>query len=556
MQNKNVIPIIGVLILLISSSHIFAQQDKRTQHVQGVRPYEPTISDAFKLNMLPQVEDTMRMSPIFTYNLALRPVTIDFPINMISPARMVAEPLARASRGYVKAGFGNYASPLGELYFSSTRQKDYSFGTFVKYNGSFSNITLDNEVEVDGAFHHIGATAFGKKIFKKSALDGSINFNNFEYGFYGYDTTQAALPIPSEVEKQRQRHFNVDLNYYSTHNDSTHINYQFNSQFTNFTDKYANRQNTIEVKGNFDKYFKIEKIGANLGVKHHARELNGAQTGQTIINFSPWIGLFGKQWRTQAGVSAAIDINETGTQTHFYPIGLLSYDIIANYVIPYFQFSGYLKDNHYAQILEENPWAMPGIRVANTSHKFILKGGIKGNLSPRLAYNISGCFSLIDSAYFFVNATDPSNNFLSNQFDVVYDNIQHSYFAGELTFAPISSVKIAIKAEYNFYTMNELDAPWHKPDYKGRAKLSYNIQDKILLNANFYLEGKRKAQGLNGQVIEIEGLADLNLGVEYRYNKRLSAFLNINNITAKRYHVWYLYPTQQFNLRAGLTYAF
>ncbi|NHB68675.1 TonB-dependent receptor [Perlabentimonas gracilis] len=557
MQNKTAIIILGVIVTsLFSWVDVYGQQDKLTQQVQVVRPYEPSISDAFKLNMLPQIEDTIRITPTFSYNLTLRPVTVDFPVNLISPARMVAEPLTRASWGYVKAGFGNYASPLAEVYYSSTRQKDYSYGASLKYNGSFGNIKLDNDEKVDGDFHHFGIGAFGKKIFSKSVLDGGIDFTNFSYGFYGYDTTQAALPIPSDVERQKQQKFNVGLNYYSTHSDSTHLNHMVNVRFANFADKFSNSQNTIELKASFDKFFKIEKVGASLSIKHHSGEFNLTPTKQTLINFAPWIGLFGKQWRTQAGVSTTIEVNEWGTKTHFYPIALLSYDIIGNYFIPYFQFNGYLKNNHYSEVLAENPWAVPGINMANTSHKFILKGGIKGNLSPRVAYNISGSYSLIDSAYFFVNAVDPSNLFLSNSFDVIYDNIQHTHFVGELTIAPTTSLKLALQAEYNTYEMNELENPWHKPNYAGRATLSYNLRDKILVHAGLILEGKRDIKGFNDEVIEIDGILDVNLGLEYRLNKRASAFLNFNNITANRYHHWYLYPTQGFNMRGGITYAF
>jgi outer membrane receptor protein involved in Fe transport len=145
---------------------------------------------------------------------------------------------------------------------------------------------------------------------------------------------------------------------------------------------------------------------------------------------------------------------------------------------------------------------------------------------------------------------------LGNTFNVVYDNIRHKNLVGELTITPISRVKLALQAEYNIYTMNVLTAAWHKPNYLGRATLSYNIKDKILVNAAFYLEGKRNVQALNGDILEIDGVMDLNLGVEYRLNKRVSAYLNFNNITANRYHLWYLYPAHRFNMRGGVTYAF
>jgi len=55
---------------------------------------------------------------------------------------------------------------------------------------------------------------------------------------------------------------------------------------------------------------------------------------------------------------------------------------------------------------------------------------------------------------------------------------------------------------------------------------------------------------------ELKGIFDANLGLEYRYTKKLSAFINFNNIGAVRYQRWEDYPTQRFNVLGGLTYSF
>lgn len=557
MNTKTITTQILILVTLLAASvATFAQENDLTKQVQVVRPYEPSISDAFKLNLLPIVEDTIKLNPTFNYNLTLRPVSINFPVNNISPARMVAEPLSLANKAYVKVGFGNYLSPLAEVYYASTRQKKYSYGASLKYKGSFGKVKLDNNQKVDGSFNHFNANAFGKRIFKNAALDGGLSFSHFSYGFYGHDTTLAALPIPSEVEAQKQQNFSVGVNFYSTYSDSVHLNYKASTWYNHFADNYSNEQNSVGLQMHFEKFFKMEKVGASLGFTHHNVGQNPSLKSQTTLNLSPWVGLFGSQWRSQVGVLAAINTMDSKTQMHLYPIGFISYDIIANYLIPYFQFSGYLEENHYAKILNENPWATPGLNVVNTSHKFIVKGGLKGNMNPKVAYNISASYELIDSAYFFVNTVDPTNLFLLNKFDVVYDNIQHKHFVGELTIAPTTRIKIALAAEYNIYTMNELPTPWHKPKFIGRANLRYNIKDKILATAEFFVEGKRNVKSIANDLIEIDGLMDVNLCIEYRLNKRASGFLNLNNLTGNRAHQWYLYPTHQFNMMAGITYTF
>jgi hypothetical protein len=48
----------------------------------------------------------------------------------------------------------------------------------------------------------------------------------------------------------------------------------------------------------------------------------------------------------------------------------------------------------------------------------------------------------------------------------------------------------------------------------------------------------------------------MNLGVEYRYNKRISGFIKLNNIAAQRYQKWYNYPVQGFQGMVGATFRF
>jgi outer membrane receptor protein involved in Fe transport len=51
-------------------------------------------------------------------------------------------------------------------------------------------------------------------------------------------------------------------------------------------------------------------------------------------------------------------------------------------------------------------------------------------------------------------------------------------------------------------------------------------------------------------------IIDANLGLEYRYDKRLSGFLQINNLAAQRYLQFYNYPVMPIQVLAGITCKF
>jgi hypothetical protein len=549
-----------ILLLALCTLAFFSakgQDDKLTKEVQVVRPYEPSISDAFKLNLMPRIEDTLKLTPTFTYSLALRPVTTEFPVNPIPAAKMVSDPLLPAYNGYVKFGFGNYTSPLAELYYGNERSKNYSYGGWLKHHSSFGNVKLINGDKVDAPYSQTSFNAFGKRIFDKSVLSVNAGYSLHNYRYYAYDPILTTIPLPiPNADKQQQQLVQFGAAYKSTHSDSTHINYQFTSGFDNFSDDYGNTQNSFRVKADVNKYFKKEMVGGTIEFVSHMKNKTLDSANNNTFRFAPWVGAYDKQWRVKAGINVNIDANSSGTKGYFYPIAAASYNIVSNYVIPYFEFSGFLKQNDYASITSENPWVREGIDVWNTSHKLIITGGVKGNLSARTAYSFGGAFSLIDSMYFFVNLPDATNSYLQNKFDVVYDNIQRKRFFGEFSTSPLINANLYLKVEYNIYDLSNIDKPWHLPGFVGRIGATYSIKDKIIVKASVYLEGNRWVRGLNGNAIEINGLTDINLGLEYRYNRKAGAFIDFNNLTGNKHQLWHLYPMHRFNMKAGISFAF
>jgi len=55
---------------------------------------------------------------------------------------------------------------------------------------------------------------------------------------------------------------------------------------------------------------------------------------------------------------------------------------------------------------------------------------------------------------------------------------------------------------------------------------------------------------------ELKGIFDANIGLEYRYTKKLGFFLNFNNIANYRYYRYNNYPTQRLGFMGGLSYSF
>jgi outer membrane receptor protein involved in Fe transport len=57
-------------------------------------------------------------------------------------------------------------------------------------------------------------------------------------------------------------------------------------------------------------------------------------------------------------------------------------------------------------------------------------------------------------------------------------------------------------------------------------------------------------------VFKLKPFIDMNLSAEYRYNKKVSAFIQFNNFTAKKYQYWTNFPVQSINIMGGVTLSF
>ena len=78
-----------LLLTFIVVNSVSAQKDstKLRQEVEVVKAYQPSVSDAFKINDIPQIKDDKREKPTFDYKINSQPVfsTFEDPTFIKSP---------------------------------------------------------------------------------------------------------------------------------------------------------------------------------------------------------------------------------------------------------------------------------------------------------------------------------------------------------------------------------------------------------------------------------------------------------------------------------------
>jgi hypothetical protein len=212
-------------------------------------------------------------------------------------------------------------------------------------------------------------------------------------------------------------------------------------------------------------------------------------------------------------------------------------------------------------IAEENPFINTSSVLKFSHTKSDFYGGFKGSLSSYLSFNASVSKSNVVDMPLYVTDFD-SASVLHNKFVLVYDNVKIFNTHTEITYQRSEKYKLLLISNfYQYATTNELYA-WLKPNMDVKLAFNYNLKNKIILKTEVFAFSSSDAKSIvPGTIPEIKpirqkGTVDFNLGLEYRYTKILSAFLNFNNIGAVRYQRWYNYPTYGFTILGGVSYAF
>ena len=574
---KSVKQLLFVLLVFLSplcrrgaGGEAFCQKILKDTMLNVVKSFQPTIADAYKIFDTPVVKDTIPPPPALNYAINSKKVFTPFNVEPLKPAKMVGEPLTKLYSSLVKIGAGNYNTPYAEIFYNNLRSKDISYGVHLKHLSSsatsegygFSGFS-DNQVEL-----------YGKKFLRKHTLSGNLDYNRNLVHYYGYDTsamkaminsTSDAIDIRSAT-KQYYSRIGGNVALESHYTDSIHANYILKLKYYNLTDHYKSSENNLRAEGEFSGYYEKQLVHIPILIDYYANKFDTMMKGNsTIVALSPYINSSGEKWNTRIGMNIAIDAQQNSNSRFlFYPNIDFNYDVVENIIVPYAGITGGLKRNSLNTLSAENPFIVPNPFMKNTSTKWELYGGVKGSITKMVSYHARTSFSKINDMVFFVN--DNSDIFKSG-FNTAYDDVTLLNVHGELQYQHTEKIKFIAKGDYNKYGMtNELE-PWHKPLWQTTLSANYNLKNKIVMNADVFAYGKRfsysflqgTGPGINissTRINTMKTIVDANLGIEYRYSKKLSAFLNFNNLGFARYYFWNNYPTYKFNFLLGVSMVF
>ncbi|MBI3134616.1 MAG: hypothetical protein HYZ14_08100 [Bacteroidetes bacterium] len=564
------------IVLIVTLFPFLANGQEDPQVWTNITVGERIITPAYRITENPVIVDTVIASPTIQYPLLSRHMKTDISITPIEPSKVkIVEKLDKLYPGYVRLGIGNYASPMGEIYYNSMRNRKVNYGVAIKHNSSFGNI----KDYAPSSFDYTTGRLFGDFFTTKFRLQPEFNYLNHGYHYYGIRDTAHLISKDSLTNRVQGIGGSFRFSNYTSRDSaillySVYTNYMYFHEFINDTDTLGlNGKNNRFNLGTEMKYkFKKNIFAANFDINYNQYNYNLADTAFStgysaheqknwLIHLRPTISTYGGKWKIIYGVDLNID-TPSDTVFKVVPVFEAKYSLFNDMFIPYIGVDGGVKQNSFQSLNRENEFMLSGVNLRNTK-TMNFYGGIKGTLSKTISFNARVSYKLIDNLPLFVNDTVFSDMY---RFRVIYNSMNVFTLDGSFSYQNGEKLKIDLMGEYNNYSSTLVgdlyQYAWHLPTYAFTLRGNYNLFEKIYVKADFVLKGGRTSPfGLfdsdaTTANADLGVMADANLHAEYRYSKRLSAFIQFNNLAAQRYQKWYGYPVQGFQIMGGLTFGF
>lgn len=554
-----------LILTLFFSFSVFAQNNEEegqisSQEITVYNEFTPTISDAYRIQTLPVIQDSSSVRPEFNYSIKSKAYPVRFTPMQLQAAELKSEPLAPLNNGLISLGLGNYLMPYGSIYYHSKRQRNYQVGAMASHHSSHGKITNYKDRKIYSGFNDNDVLLYGKKFLRGSTLHADVGFKSRQDFFYGYNI-DSSLSLPAsysepvlkdEMEMQRFNSVFINAGILSNNTSARKMNYDISLDYNYlFTIKDYN-QHYFSANLDVNKDFKsVENAGLDGSFQLYNSNLYTDKV--SLLNLNPYFKHTAKNWQIKLGVNTTGVFEADSVNYHFYPNVLIQHNV-GNTLIPYFSFKGKMQVNDVASIGWQNPYTIDSLTVRPSNYAQVIDIGMKGNFNRKVYFHINANYSKIDSMYFFVIDT---SLFEENKFKTVYSNLEQFSAYAELRITPFAQLDVFLNGHYHYYHyLKSEEKPWHLPDFDISLGAKYHFDDKLSFGASFNLIGTRYVQTYSAEPEKLKPYIEANLSAEYKVSSDFSAFIHINNIAAQKNYIWQNYPMHRFNVMLGLNYAF
>jgi hypothetical protein len=528
-----------------------------TEEIEVVRSYKPILADAVKIRRSPDLNSSKSFNPKVKYDLMDKRLELNSAIRELEAQKLIQPKESELDNNYAKLGLGNLGTSLAELHLGTGRDEALQVGFNLNHwsmNGKLEKQKMSEQ--------NLGL--YGRSIGDQFIIDGKLSYNRKTNHFYGIDEDELSFLNP-DPKKQRFNFIEGEAGIYNRVNAFDMDKLSFGAKVNGylFNNIFEGKENAFILSGGISKNLNKFQLGVNSALDFTTtKDRAYGSLNNHIFKLNPFIKIDGEQFKLTAGLNY---ISEFGTnkENHLFPAASLDFSIVPNYLAVFGIFGGDVEKTRLKDLSNINPYLNENIAIKNQVDKFNIEGGVKGTLAANIGYKASVSHRTIDNLYFFVNDTVGNQR---ERFNVEYASGNSKILAltGEINVQFSEAFRVDGKLELKEYSLKDELNAWHYPAMRLSSNASFKIAQKFRLTADVFLQGDSKAKIYDVATLEpsdytiktLKAFADLGVGASYQHDKKIGAFLKINNILGNEYQRFLYYPNYGFNILGGFTYGF
>lgn len=586
------------LICLLTSTFALSQKEEDnigTQVVNVVKPYEATISDAFKIKETPSLDDKDNAKKEnIKYDIFSFPVASTFVPNKGKVADIDKKEKEQFFANYATLGGGNYLNLIGELYLNHQLDNNQDLGFMLRHHSTQGGI---KDVRLDDKFYNTRANLIFSH--NEQDLNWQINagFQHVLSNWYGLPTQTVEFQDNFLNSFSSQQTFkNISFGGHLAMNNA--IFERASMQVNMFSDAFNTKETQLVVKPSvsFDindwkvnTTFVADYLSSAFEETNRMNPLQPFETKSFILGAHPSIDYKHEDWNFKLGAGifynnlsssfkSLDNTDQSGSSSKIYVFPRVEANLnILDKLLVFNAFAnGDLKQNSYRETALFNTFVSPNLFILPTNNQLNVGAGLKGRVTQTLTFNLNGSYSIennkalfksndrFDTDYQTLNDAKPYE--IANSFGLFYDDVKTIEISAGLKGDLTAKSSIGINASYFNYGTSLQDNAWNLPDFKVHAFADVNITEKWLAAFNLFYVGERKDQitfydsndmtSFNKINYSLKGFFDVNTQITYTHNNRLSGFIQLNNLLGQNFERWLHYPVQSFQVLLGANYKF
>jgi hypothetical protein len=539
------ISVIAAAVLLPSLPlAVSAQADTvslEDENIDIVKDFEPVVQRANKKHFVPELPEISTKKPFFDdYALQVRYSDVNYTPSEIKPLSFPKEELPELPFAYLKAGFGNYLTPLVDFQLANKHTEKFRLGAGLEHLSSRRK-KIENQ-----RFAETDAKIMGEAYFKGMTLGAEPYFQLHNYHFYGYDQEDTSFT----ADETRNRYTGGGLEIYlfnHEHNDLG-LDYHTTIGLHSLKDGYSNKEFGFDWDIDLSvKFREIIRVGGAMFMNLSSLK-SVMNDNRFAVGFNPYFEAGRDRWWVRGGAWILVD---DGT---FYALPDIRHQskLFKNFIVIYNEWKGHLEFSNLRTLSAENPFLSGNISYNNyrvEERNFV---GFKGHVPIGIDYDARFSQIVYYDMPLFVNDTS-----VFRSFNLSYDK-KIKTWNGHVSLGYQYADFLNIKASFDYFKYNPKDnaEAWHLPSFRTSLSANYHFDNKLILQADIFAFSGIKVQGADGSVEKLKGTVDLNFSANYHLNRYVAFFAQVNNAISLKHKRFNHYPGYGFLVLGGVILSY